>query len=60
MGIENQVEHDDKAEELGLEEIDNHLVKLDDFELDEVPDVPPVDHFDIRDLEPRLTLPCQD
>ena len=55
MGIDNQVEHVDKVKHVDkvegfrLDEIDNHLVKLDDFELDEVPDVPLFDHLEIRD-----------
>ena len=57
MGIDNQVEHADKVELFSLEELDNHFVKLDNFELDEVPDVPPVDHLEIRDRT-TAPLPC--
>ena len=67
MGIDNQVEHADKVELFSLEELDNHFVKLDNFELNEVPDVPPLDNLveleiDLLYLEirekPLLTLPC--
>ena len=47
--------------DLAFEEIDNHSVNLDDFELGEVPDVPLLDLLlEIRELEQRLTLPCKD
>ena len=67
MGIDNQVEHANRIELFGLEELDTHLVKLDTLELDEVPDVPPLDNLveleiDLLYLEirekPLLTLPC--
>ena len=54
MGIDNQVEHVDKAELFSLDELDNHFVKLDNVELDEVPDVPLPDKLEIRD---RITAP---
>ena len=49
MGIDNQVEHYNKVELFSLDELDNHFVKLDNFELDEVPDVPLLDILEIRD-----------
>ena len=54
MGIDNQVEHVDKAEPFSLDELDNHFVKPNNFELDKVPDVPFVDHLEVRD---RITAP---
>ena len=54
MGIENQVEHVDRAEPFSLDELDNHFVKPNNLELDEVPDVPLVDNFEVRD---RITAP---
>ena len=58
MGIVNQVEHVDKVETFSNDELDNHFVTLDIFELDEVPDVPLVDHLEIRDRTTMLLLPC--
>ena len=49
MGIDNQVEHYDKIELFSLAELDNHFVELDNFELDEVPDVPPLGALEVRD-----------
>ena len=52
MGIDNQVEHADKVELFSLEELDNHFVKLDNLELDEVSDVPPLNNL----VEPEIDL----
>ena len=54
MGIDNQVEHVDKAEPFSLDELDNHFVKPNNPKLDKVPDVPFVDHLEVRD---RITAP---
>ena len=71
MGIENQVEHVKKDEKFRLDEIDSVTVRLDNFEIDEVPDVPLevpdvplLDQqeipliLEIRDRTTMLTLPC--
>ena len=60
MGIDNQVEHADKVELFSLEELDNHFVKLDNLELDEVPDVPLLDDIVETEIRDRVTapLPC--
>ena len=49
MGIDIQFEHFSKVETFSLDELDNHFVKLYNFEMDEVPDVPLLDHLEIRD-----------